>query len=202
MRAGQAFTVTCGHCGDVVTRIYDGRVYRYCGRRCANFARSYSRRPLAERFWSKVRVAGPDDCWMWTGATTPAGYGKISTGGREGGLLLATRLSLMLHHSLGAWPTGVNACHRCDTPACVNPAHLFMGTQADNMADSAAKGRMACGSRRPMAKLSEADIPVIRRRISEGAPRQCIADSFGVSRSAIRQVVIGLTWRHVPVEAA
>ncbi len=88
-----------------------------------------------ERFWSRVRKT--DRCWLWTGTKTPSGYGQVylADGRRTG----AHRFSLTLAGV--ELPAGAVVCHRCDVPACVNPAHLVIGTQSDNIVDMYQKGR-------------------------------------------------------------
>jgi hypothetical protein len=90
------------------------------------------KRPLDVRFWEKVMKT--DGCWLWTASMDRHGYGQFCAGGRP---KKAHRVAWFLTH--GAWPT--NALHRCDTPACVRPDHLFEGTKADNTADMMLKGR-------------------------------------------------------------
>lgn len=98
--------------------------------------------PVPERFWAKVGKLGPDECWLWSGSLNLKGYGYLVVGSRTNGRsnMLAHRLSYEIHN--GSIPTGSLICHKCDVPACVNPAHLFMGTQKDNMSDALRKGRM------------------------------------------------------------
>lgn len=101
-------------------------------------------RPLAYRLWAKVKVTKPDDCWEWSGARDKNGYGRIQvmTAGKWG-TQLAHRVAYRLKK--GAIPDDLGLCHRCDNPPCCNPAHLFPGTQLDNMADAKAKRRVRDG---------------------------------------------------------
>lgn len=91
------------------------------------------------RFWAKVDVRGPDECWEWQASTTSSGYGQIMVNARPRRITRAHRLSWTIAN--GPIPSGMVVCHRCDNPPCVNPAHLFVATQQDNIADMVRKGR-------------------------------------------------------------
>lgn len=102
-----------------------------------------------DRFMRKVDQSAASECWLWIGATRPNGYGNFLLGGRTTGAHRAAWSLLK-----GEIPTGMQVCHRCDTPSCVNPEHLFLGTQQDNLNDMGAKGRRVVaphdGSNNPM----------------------------------------------------
>ena len=99
----------------------------------------------------------------------------------------------------GEIPAGMNVCHTCDNPPCVNPAHLWLGTDADNMRDRDRKGRTgwALGSTNGQAKLTEEAIEVIRSLHRQGLSQQKIADRFGVVQTTISRVLLGQRWTHV-----
>lgn len=148
----------------------------------------------AVRFWRKVdRGAGRDDCWTWTGSKYGRdGYGGFSVArGKARGQQppkYAHRAAFALTH--GPIPHGLSVLHRCDNPICVNPSHLFLGTQADNMRDAAAKGRLHV-ERPRRQKLTTAQLIEIDALYAAGLPQVCIATQFGVSTSFISKYLHG-----------
>lgn len=151
-------------------------------------------------FWSKVDIRGDNECWPWKaglkGRKPPYHYGSFWGNGRRWG---AHQFALIL--TIGQLPEGQGALHHCDNPPCCNPAHLFVGTQADNNADCDAKGRrnMERGEDRYCAKLTEVIVRDIKRA-AIGRKRGFIvatARRHGVSKAAIKNILAGLRWKHV-----
>ena len=158
-------------------------------------------RSLADRFWEKVDKRGPNECWEWQGARRVSGYGAIYPGesGRSGPSLKAHRVSLQL---AGVDIDGLVVRHRCDNPPCVNPAHLEIGEQVENVADMVGRGRHSHGTSRPRARLTEAEVTEIRRRVANGEYHRVIAADYRISRSRVTMIANGKAWRHVTPPAA
>lgn len=152
---------------------------------------------LKSRFWSKVDKRGPDDCWQWTGALNEHGYGVLRPEGqRHGPCVKAHRVSAEL---AGMDITDAVVCHRCDNPPCVNPVHLFVGSQADNVRDMHVKGRGNLGSRNGQARLTEQQVREIRARAAAGEQQKVLAREFGVAPITVSNIVRLKSWRHVAV---
>jgi hypothetical protein len=151
---------------------------------------------LTERFFAKVRCSGPDDCWLWQGYTDIYGYGRIRDNVKR---IFAHRLSYQIH--VGPIPDEMHVLHRCDTPACVNPSHLFLGTHAENMTDmgkkNRARGKVAHGSDNASAILTESSVVEMRRLYHEGVPVRELSQRFGVSLATADCAVHRRSWKHV-----
>jgi len=164
---------------------------RVCGQRLW-------RGDAGERFWLKVDTSsGLGACWPWTGSLHTLGYGHV---GIEGKLQKAHRVAWALANNDGMLPD-MCVLHTCDNRRCCNPAHLWLGTQADNMADMKAKGRrknIGLGSANGRAVLNEDDVQVIRQRLRSGESQQRIADAYGVYQTTISGIKIGRLWAHLP----
>lgn len=156
---------------------------------------------LADRFWAKVRIGAPDECWEWTAGRASNGYGNIYVeGGNSPRFEKAHRAAWMLTH--GPISPGLVVRHHCDNRGCVNPAHLEIGTHLDNMRDAVERGRTShiprlIGIQHPRAKLTDSAVIDIRHRRVGGESAAALAEEFGVSRSLIWQVARGALWRHI-----
>lgn len=150
-----------------------------------------------KRFWSKVDRRGPDECWEWKASRNSTGYGKFYINSSH---CSAHRSSWIIN--VGPIPDGMCVCHACDNPGCVNPAHLWLGTDADNIADRDAKGRQADrrGEKNGQAKLDEFSVRLIRRLYRRGLSHRLLGRVFGVCRRQIGRICAGQRWRHVSCE--
>ena len=131
-------------------------------------------------------------CWLWLRAISSTGYGQ-ATAPPPAKAIGAHRLSYMIHH--GPIPPGMDVCHRCDNRACVNPAHLWVGTRNQNVQDAVAKRRHAHGTATHGAKLTESDVVAIR---ADGRLHRVIAAEYGLSRTHVSLIKSGHTvWQYV-----
>lgn len=149
--------------------------------------------------WRRLKVSIAIDphtgCWLWQRHCNNKGYAKLTVNGRG---VYAHRLAYELTH--GAIPDGLNVLHNCpggDNPACINPDHLFLGTQQDNMQDCSRKGRSRTpnvaffGERNPAAKLTDGQVDEIRSLLEQGRTQREIAAHFGISQSNVSQIKCG-----------
>ena len=143
---------------------------------------------MKDRFFEKVAKGDGDDCWMWLATKTVGGYGQMRIGKV---FQLAHRISYEVH--IGEIPRGLYVLHHCDVRGCVNPSHLFVGTQSDNIKDAMRKGRIARGERSGTSKLTEQQVEQIRAHT--GTQRE-IAKLMGVWQGCISSIKSGRRWAH------
>lgn len=172
------------------------------------------RKSTPHDFWKHVDRSDLSGCWPWMTSVNEAGYGRVRYHQKE---WKSSRLAWFLTYGD---PGEMFVCHHCDNPVCCNPSHLFLGTQKDNMKDSAEKGRhprnrtgylpsgdqhhsklrpevVARGERNGAAVLTEEKVREIRRKRKEGVTLRALAGEYGVSRGAIVFITTYKTWRHV-----
>lgn len=150
---------------------------------------------IETRFWSKVDMKGPDDCWEWQASKNERGYGRFYNEDR------------MFPAHLVAWEltngpihNGFHALHKCDNPPCCNPGHLFSGTQSDNMIDMVEKGRdnPQRGEKSPNAKLKTEDVMNIRKIFQTSmVTKTHLANQYNVSLSLIKAIIGYRAWKHL-----
>lgn len=178
------------------------------------------KKTLEQRFWEKVDRTGA--CWIWTACKAPNGYGRFCAANSQHDY--AHRVCYLLTH--GAIPEGKEICHSCDNPSCVNPAHLFAWTHAQNMADRNAKGRTSKGERHPLfkpdkqprqrrippelhkprygavmsrpQKLTPEKVREIRlKHVKMGLGPRPLAREYGLNRKTVQRILKGELWKHV-----
>jgi HNH endonuclease len=187
---------TCLQCGKQFPA-HPSQKPKFCSRACYFLARIT---PVEERFWKHVDRSG--DCWLWTGAKKHNGYGVFGSD-------RAHRVSWVLHN--GPIPDGLFVLHNCDVRylsgdityrRCINPAHLWLGSQGENIRDCWAKGRHRLtagrGERHRSAKLTEQQVIEYRQAYGAGVPIATIARGASVGPCNIWFIVHGRTWKHIP----
>lgn len=151
---------------------------------------------LEDRLWRHTQKTGPNDCWICSANGMRSRYAQLQSAGKGSPKVLAHRLSYELAH--GPIPEGMMVLHKCDTPRCVNPAHLRLGTHEENMRDMVRKARSATnkfiGEASGKAVLTEDKVRYIR---SSPLRNVDLARELGVSVNCVRGVRIGRTWKHV-----
>jgi hypothetical protein len=150
-----------------------------------------SEKTLEERFDAKYIPEPNSGCWLWESGFDGWGYGRLKYRRKY---LAAHRLSWTIHR--GEIPTGMWVLHKCDTPVCVNPDHLFLGTHRDNMRDMVQKGRSywRFGETHPQAKLTKEDVAAI---LSDTRPKLIIASDYGIGASHVSAIQLRKKWHHL-----
>jgi len=135
-----------------------------------------------------------EGCWLWTASVAGKGYGQMKLP-RERRQEYAHRLAYLIYR--GEIEPGQYVCHTCDTPACVNPKHLFLGTCKDNQQDMKRKGRSTYGEKNARAQLSEREVKEIRACLAAGMTQVKIAKAFGIHQVHVSRIKTGKRWSHV-----
>jgi hypothetical protein len=148
----------------------------------------------SDRFWSKVSRCGPDDCWHWTAGTASKGYGRFKIGRSD---VAASRVAWAIANQRD--PGDLIVRHKCDNPPCCNPAHLELGTHADNAQDKVKRGRARTGrqdgERNGHATLTIEQVGKIVEAFRAGLNNQQIAYRFPVGHSLVSRIRTGRSWR-------
>lgn len=162
----------------------------------ANWERASKDGAIQREFWTRVQLSTDEEaCWVWTGVLSGHNrYGdfRLKVGGQIH-RIRAHRFSWMIR--FGPIPDDMRVCHRCDNPLCVRPDHLFLGTQAENVHDSARKGRKNAWG---IQKLDASDVYQIRARVAAGHLQQDVAKAFGIARNTVSGIVHRKSWAHLP----
>lgn len=151
---------------------------------------------MLSRFQKHISPCPNTGCWFWSAGCYTNGYGMFW---RNGGFSYAHRTAYELMR--GPIINRLHVLHRCDTPGCVNPSHLFLGTNSDNIADRVRKGRSSHAGGSPpgghSGKITPAIVGTIRARFLAGESQRAIAHSYGMSRTTVSKIVHRETWNHI-----
>ena len=152
--------------------------------------------PDNTRFWTKVKIAGRNECWNWQGALITSGYGQLRW--TKGSRIVAHRLAWEL--AFGPIPAGLLVLHTCDNRRCVNSKHLFLGTHKDNAQDMVATGRNSYtpfprGERNPSNKLTKAQVVALRATYNTGKTTQrALAKKYNICQPTVCEIIGNQIW--------
>jgi len=188
------------HLPDGVLRVAHGRAADRRAELAGEFVVSRWKPHMSvERRFDSLNCPVPwSGCWIWIGYGTKEGYGRLGIKGKK---FLAHRLSYQ--RFIGPIPDGLLVLHKCDEPSCVNPAHLFLGTDADNTIDKLSKGRQAKGPQHSIWSRGENHYATtlteenVRAILADGRAQHAIASDYGVSQTNISMIKRRKTWKHV-----
>ncbi len=152
-------------------------------------------RKVVDRFWSKVKMQ-PSGCWEWQPSTSGHSYGHMRLGNRHS--VAAHRIAYKIYYLQD--PAESLVLHICDNTICVNPLHLFLGTQQENVDDMRRKKRHAHGHKVPQCKLTESQVTDIRtnyRPRKQGVSMYAFAEKYNVTPATIHRVIHNVCWKHI-----
>lgn len=161
---------------------------------------------IAQRFESKYLGEPNSGCWLWTAGYDSDGYGRFWVNEAKNNVQ-AQRVSWLIHR--GKIPDGLCVCHKCDTRGCVNPDHLWLGTNEENTADRQAKGRQSRGEKHsldrrgkpgPKGELNRAakiTAEIAQSIRADSRKHKEIAQTYGVSQPLVSMIKSGKIWRHI-----
>jgi hypothetical protein len=179
---------------------------KYCTRKCYEAHDPHFAEDRDTKLWRRIDRRGPDECWPYTGATDRRGYGRpgYGLGLDEQGRPKTKRYYAhrrVYELLVGPIPEGKILLHTCDNPPCCNPAHLRVGTDADNKRDSIAKDRHARGERTRRNVLTEDLVLEIREEFRFLSERKTnakeLAEKYGVAPGTVYLAATGRTWSHL-----
>lgn len=180
----------CGVVKDVTSKhLLSGNILS-----CGCLSREQAAKRCKDRaidFKDRINVLD-NGCHEWIGAKDKNGYGTLRKDKKD---YKAHRYSYELNK--GKIPNGLLVCHTCDNPSCVNPEHLFLGTNKDNMADMVKKNRSAFGEKNANSKLNKHMVKLIRQRLELGISQQKIADEFCINQTNVSKIKTGKSWSNV-----
>lgn len=154
---------------------------------------------LTEKFFLNIDKQ-TNGCWIWKNVIANNGYPILQMGKHAGPnhvRVAAHRFSYELHNET-VIPSGMCVCHKCDNRACVNPEHLFLGTQDDNMQDMIRKGRKTVGEKVSNSKITAEDVQKICEMRESGLTFVSIARQFNLTKTSVARIVKGKAWKHIP----
>lgn len=178
---------------DICTKLCINRKYVVVAVHGLDLSVEHYRNRAIRRFWTGIVEDRKTGCWIWSRGSSN-GYGGLWWEGRQ---IRTHHVSWIIHN--GSIPCGKKVCHKCDNPPCVNPAHLFLGMQKENMEDMARKGRHhnVAGEANPRAKLTITDVITIRKLYKCGIGPTAISKKYKVGLRAIWKILMRQTWSKV-----